>query len=127
MLATFIQIAAGGALGAVLRHLTRIWIELKFAADFPYATLIVNAGGSFLAGVLFVVLGGLTDQTSRFLPFLIIGFFGGYTTFSAYSLDAWMLFQQGRMYEAMIYVAGTVVLSLIGVFAGIFIAKLLFT
>ncbi len=123
MVSTLVQVAVGGALGAVLRYLTRIFVERPIAADFPYATIAVNVAGSFVVGILFVAFGGLNDQTSRIAPFLIVGFLGGYTTFSAYSLDAWLLFNQGRIYEALVYVLGTVVLSLLAVFAGIALAR----
>lgn len=117
--------AFGGAIGAVLRHLTRVYIERPIAGEFPFATITVNVAGSFVVGILFVALGGLDNHESRIAPFLIVGILGGYTTFSAYSLDAWLLINQGRIFESAVYIFGTVILSLVGVFAGVALAKLL--
>ena len=127
MIAAIVQVAIGGALGAVSRFLTSVAFERTVGSDFPYATMVVNVGGSFLLGVVFVMLGGLTGDTARFGPLIAIGFLGGFTTFSAYSLDAWVLFQSGRITEAMVYVFGSVILSLTAVVAGIVLARSLQT
>ena len=92
---TIIQVAVGGALGAVGRYLTGVGLARAFGSSFPYGTLTVNVSGSFIVGVLFVLFGGLSGETGRYTALVMTGFLGGYTTFSAYSLDCWLLFQQG--------------------------------
>ena len=118
-----VQVAAGGALGAAGRFLTNVAFERTLGSDFPFATMVVNVGGSFVLGVVFVLLGGFSGDTGRFGPLLMTGFLGGYTTFSAYSLDSWLMFQSGRISEAIVYVLGSVLLSIAAVVAGIALTR----
>ncbi len=120
---TIFQVALGGALGSVGRYLTGVAAVRLLGNSFPYGTIIVNVSGSFIVGILFVVFGGLSGETSRYTPFLLIGFLGGYTTFSAYSLDCWLLIQQGRIAEGLLYAFGSAGLSIVACGAGIAIAK----
>ena len=83
---------------------------------FPWGTVIVNVAGSFVMGVLVVVL--LHLSANRFAPLLMTGFLGGFTTFSAFSLDAVTLFERGQITLAAGYVAGSVLLSIAALFAG---------
>nr|WP_245710864.1 fluoride efflux transporter CrcB [Citreimonas salinaria] len=110
------QVALGGALGASARYLTGIAALRLLGAGFPWGTLIVNVAGSFAMGALVVVL---MQSDSRLGPFLITGVLGGFTTFSAFSLDAVALFERGQAGLAAGYVAASVVLSLGALFAGL--------
>ena len=121
MMMNVLSVALGGALGAVARYLTNVGAGRLFGAGFPYGTLTVNIVGSFLMGVLVVVLaerGGM-----RFAPLLMTGLLGGFTTFSAFSLDAVTLYERGQVGVAAGYVAASVVLSLAGLFAGLALAR----
>ncbi len=120
---TIIQVAIGGALGAVGRYLTGVGLARAFGSSFPYGTLTVNVSGSFIVGVLFVLFGGLSGETGRYTALVMTGFLGGYTTFSAYSLDCWLLFQQGRNLEALLYAFGSAGLSIAACIAGIAVAR----
>ncbi len=110
---TLFQVALGGAIGSVLRFLTVASISA------PLGTLVVNVAGSFVMGALFVAL------TSRagLSPLLMTGILGGFTTFSAFSLDAMKLWQSGQVLPALAYVAASVILSLIAVALGATLAK----
>ncbi len=110
---TLLQIALGGAIGSVLRYLT-IW-----AVSAPIGTLIVNVAGSLVMGVLFVVL----SSRPYLSPLLMTGVLGGFTTFSAFSLDALKLWQAGQMWPALAYVLASVILSLIAVALGAALAR----
>ena len=121
---TIIQVAVGGALGAVGRYLTGVGLARIFGSSFPYGTLTVNVSGSFIVGVLFVLFGGLSGETGRYTALVMTGFLGGYTTFSAYSLDCWLLFQQGRNLEAFLYAFGSAGVSIAACIAGIAVARL---
>ena len=110
------QVAFGGALGASARYLTGIAASRLLGAGFPWGTLIVNVVGSFAMGALVVVL---MQSDSRLGPFLITGVLGGFTTFSAFSLDALSLFERGQAGLAAGYVAASVALSLAALFAGL--------
>ncbi len=123
MIWTISQIAVGGALGAVSRYLAGIALLRFWTSDFFYATLFVNVSGSLLIGFAYVMLGCLEGEPGKFAPMLITGFLGGYTTFSAFSLDFWMLFQQGRIAESLIYAVSSAVFSILAIFIGMAVAK----
>ena len=108
MLVTLTQVAFGGAIGAVLRYLTGL------ALAFPFGTLAVNILGSFLIGVLWVALA----DRGQWAPLLITGILGGFTTFSAFSLDTLRLVEAGRAPMAALYVLASVGLSLAACAAG---------
>jgi CrcB protein len=117
MFITLIQIAIGGAIGSVLRFLTIT------AVGAPIGTLIVNVAGSLIMGALFVALSSRTQLS----PLLMTGILGGFTTFSAFSLDALKLWQGGQVLPALAYVCASVILSLIAVAIGAALARGAFT
>jgi len=111
MIWTLTQVALGGAIGSSLRFLT--------VASFgtPFAVLAVNVVGSFAMGLAFVLL------SARLSPLLMTGVLGGFTTFSAFSLDALKLWEAGQVAQAAFYVMGSVVLSLAAVALGAALAR----
>lgn len=116
----------GGGIGSVLRlgvyRLTRLWL----APDFPWGTLAVNALGGFAAGLVAAwLVGRSASGTDPAALFLLTGLLGGFTTFSAFSLDAVLLWQRGAFGPAAAYVLGSVILSLAGVIAGMALARIL--
>ncbi|NJM81619.1 MAG: fluoride efflux transporter CrcB [Tabrizicola sp.] len=113
MMLTLSQVALGGAIGAVLRYLTVV------AIGTPLATALVNVAGSFAMGICFVLLA----QRALLSPFLLTGILGGFTTFSAFSLDALRLWEDGQAGQAFLYIAGSVVLSLAAVALGAALAR----
>jgi CrcB protein len=109
MVPTLLQVAAGGALGAAGRYLVNVATMRLLGPGFPWQTLAVNVLGSFLMGLLVVVLakrGGMA-----LAPFLMTGILGGFTTFSAFSLDAVTLWERGATGQALAYVIASVGLS----------------
>ncbi len=120
-----LQVALGGAFGAVGRYLAGAAIVRLIGHGFPWGTLAVNVVGSFLMGVLVVVLGQLNG--TRISPFLVTGVLGGFTTFSAFSLDAMTLYERGQIGAATGYVLASVVLSLAGIGAGLAVSKAILT
>ncbi|RUS58619.1 fluoride efflux transporter CrcB [Pseudorhodobacter sp. E13] len=117
MMTTLVQVALGGALGASARYLTNTAVMRWIGPGFPYGTLLVNVVGSFLMGVLVVVLA--QKGGTKLAPFLMTGLLGGFTTFSAFSLDAFTLLERGQTALAGAYVAGSVVLSIMALVVGI--------
>lgn len=109
MLVTLSQVALGGAIGSVLRF------AVTLVAPAPLGTLAVNVFGSLAIGALFAA--------SRHSPFLMTGVLGGFTTFSAFSLDTLKLWQAGQPLQAAAYGAASVFLSLIAVALGAALAK----
>ncbi len=121
MIQTLLQVALGGALGASARYLTGVASVRAFGPQFPWGTMIVNVAGSLVIGALVVALAAKSGE--RFTPFLMSGLLGGFTTFSAFSLDAMMLWQRGEGVQAGAYVAGSMILSLAGIAAGVTLAR----
>lgn len=118
---SLIQVALGGAIGASCRYLTNVGAMRLLGSGFPFGTLIVNIVGSFLMGVLVVMFaerGG-----NQFTPLLMTGILGGFTTFSAFSLDAVNLYQRGDLMLAAVYVLGTIAVGLLALIAGLAIAR----
>ncbi len=118
-----VQIGAGGALGAVCRYLTVLGTARLLGAGFPYGTLMVNVVGCFAMGALFVVVAGSGGVLSRAGPLVLTGFLGGYTTFSAFSLDFWQLLNSGRAGAAVLYAAGSACASIAALLIGIMLAR----
>lgn len=121
---TLLQVAAGGAIGASARYLTNVTAGRLLGAGFPWGTLTVNIVGSFLMGVLVVVLAH--KDATRLAPFLMTGVLGGFTTFSAFSLDTITLWERGQTGLALAYVAGSVVLSLAAILAAMHLFRGIF-
>jgi CrcB protein len=121
MFLTLSQVALGGAIGASLRYLTNVGALRLFGQGFPMGTLFVNVLGSFVMGVLVVVLA--KKGGTHLAPLLMTGILGGYTTFSAFSLDALTLWERGQHSLAFGYVAASVILSLAAIAAGLFVAR----
>lgn len=120
-------VVAGGAVGAGLRHLTSVAVTRRIGGDWPYATFSVNVVGSLLIGVLAGWLVARGEEGSSPLRLLIgTGLLGGFTTFSAFSLETAMLIERGRVGSAAVYALGSVAVGLVFVFVGLFIARRLF-
>ncbi len=115
MLATILQVALGGAIGASIRFV------IASVVAFPFGTLAVNVIGSFLMGIVFVALA--EKGLLRWLPFLMAGVLGGFTTFSAFSLDTLKLYEAGRIGAAGGYVIASVVLSMLALFLAVVITR----
>lgn len=116
-----VQVALGGALGASARYLTNVTATRIMGHGYPWATLTVNVLGSMLMGVLVVVLA--KKGGNAYAPLLITGMLGGFTTFSAFSLDAFTLFERGQLGAAAGYVLASVVLSIAAIVAGILLTR----
>ena len=113
------QVGMGGALGAISRMLISNYINRNFSLTFPIGILTINILGSFIIGL---IMGGMYLKVNlgdiKFLPFLVTGFLGRFTTFSSFSLETLYLFQEGRVTQAISYVALTMIGCLVGVYIG---------
>jgi fluoride exporter len=111
----------GAGLGGVLRHGVNVWAA-RFTTSFPWATFCVNVLGSFAMGVLMGVLirRGGSDPWRLFLG---TGLLGGFTTFSAFSLDVATLIDRGALATALAYALGSVAISLVALYAGFVVAR----
>ncbi|MFD2738063.1 fluoride efflux transporter CrcB [Sulfitobacter aestuarii] len=125
MISTLTLVALGGAIGASLRYLCSVaMLRLTGPGEFPLAILSVNILGSLLMGVFVIVTAqrGLAPLG----PFVMTGLLGGFTTFSAFSLETVTLIERGQFASAGLYVALSVVLSVAGLFIGLWLARGIF-
>ncbi len=110
----------GAGLGGVARYGASNAIHLLLGRAFPYGTLFVNASGSFLMGLLFaLILGRFDGMGPQLRSFLLIGFLGGYTTFSSFSIETLNLFESGAWFYALLNIIGSVTLCLTLTYLGI--------
>lgn len=112
-------VGAGGSLGSVLRYLVGLWMLQRAGPAFPWGTLFVNVTGSFLIGFLAEFIMHKMGASPEMRVFLITGVLGGYTTFSAFSLDAIALLEHGQTMSGLAYIVASVGLSMLAVFAGL--------
>ena len=117
-------VAAGGALGAVARHLMAHQVALLSGHGFPWGTLFVNVLGSFLLGGLIEILAITWSPSEALRGFLVVGVLGAFTTFSTFSMDAFLLYERGQWMAAALYTTASVVLSFVGLIVGLRIFRM---
>jgi CrcB protein len=115
---TLLWVAAGGALGAAARSLVTGALYKWAPGAFPWGTLAVNVAGSFAIGVLFASLSGALWLHTIARPFLVVGFLGAFTTFSAFSIETLTLLDDGRAGVALLYALASVLLCVAAAWAG---------
>lgn len=121
---TLVYVAVGGALGSLVRYLVTSGCTRWLGHGFPYGTLLVNVLGSLAMGAL---IGWMARATTGFesLRLLIgVGFLGGFTTFSAFSLDVVMLFERGEMLQVLLYLFASVTVSVMALMAGLYVMRM---
>lgn len=118
---SYLLVGAGGAIGAMLRH----FVGTVTPAGFPYGTMLVNIAGSLAMGLLVGLLARtLPPGQEEIRLFAAVGILGGFTTFSAFSLDAVSLWQRGDLAGAGLYVVISVVVSILALIAGLMIMRI---
>ncbi len=116
-------VAAGGAIGAALRHLSGVAALRIMGAGFPWGTLFVNVLGSFIMGLFIAWMVKKTGVSTDIRLFVATGVLGGFTTFSAFSLDVANMVERGAMTSAFAYIAASVIISLVAVFIGLWFGR----
>lgn len=122
---TILAVAVGGALGSVARYAVATAAVRLFGSGFPWGTMIVNAVGCFVMGVLAELAVHAWSPSPEIRALLMVGVLGGFTTFSSFALDVGFLTGRGAPGEAAAYALGTLILTLGGFFAGLFIVRAL--
>lgn len=118
-----ISIAAGGALGALLRYGFSISAHHFFGKGFPYGTLVVNVIGSFMIGAIFVFMVERGELSEEWRAFLVIGLLGAFTTFSTFSFETINLIETGEVVKAGLNIVGSVLICLCVCWLGMFLAR----
>jgi CrcB protein len=122
----WLAIALGGALGSVFRFAAVSYLTPLLGFRFPLGTFVVNIVGSFLIGVAYVLLIEKTTLPAEWRLFFMTGILGGFTTFSAFSLEILQLWQQGHLVNALVYASSSVILGLLMAFVGMALTQKLF-
>lgn len=118
-----LAIAAGGALGSVLRYGLSTWVHTLAGRGFPYGTLAVNVLGSLAMGFLFVLLVERVGESAVWRAGLLIGLLGGFTTFSSFSIETFNLIEQGALVKAAGNMAASLFLCLGATWLGVLFAR----
>jgi len=124
---TLLWVAAGGAVGSAARYMVNVWSGRMLGMEFPWHTLIVNIAGCFAVGLLVELMALKLNVGNEVRAFLTTGILGGFTTFSAFSLDFALLVERKSYGLAGAYAASSVLVSLIAVFAGLYLVRALAT
>lgn len=119
----YLIVFLGGGLGAALRHGINLGAARLLGTAFPHGTLLINVSGSFIMGLVAAYFAFKGDASQHWRLFLTTGILGGYTTFSAFSLDVALLYERGEIGLAALYVIASVVLSIAGLFAGLALVR----
>ena len=125
MMTTILAIAFGGAIGSVARYGMNLYSEHLVGLEFPYGIFLTNVIGSLAIGICFVLIVERPVINDIWRSILMIGFLGGFTTFSTFSLQSIELIQAGRTVEAFVYILGSLALSILGCWLGIVAARAL--
>ena len=120
----YLIVFLGAGLGGALRHGVNLASARLFGLDFPAGTLIVNVVGSLAMGLIAEYLAMKAGASQAWRLFLTTGILGGFTTFSAFSLDAALLWERGATGQAALYVAASVALSIAGLVLGLWLVRL---
>ena len=125
MVKTLLLVGLGGAIGSIFRYITH-WLTSKyFQSSFPISTFLVNILGSLLIGLFIGYLGKYYPENHPLKFLLIIGFCGGFTTFSSFALENYNLLQNNNQITAYIYMATSIILTISAVGFGSYLSKYL--
>lgn len=116
-------VALGGALGSGMRHLVNLAALRLFGPAFPWGTLAVNIAGSFIMGLFVELLARRLGGSAELRLFIATGILGGFTTFSAFSLDVAVLYERGAVAQAAFYAAASLGLAVLALFLGMWLGK----
>ncbi|MDQ2954058.1 MAG: fluoride efflux transporter CrcB [Pseudomonadota bacterium] len=119
----YLIVFLGGGIGAALRHGVNLLSARLFGLSFPFGTLFENVTGSLVMGLLAAYFALKGDASQHWRLFLTTGILGGYTTFSAFSLEVALLYERGELGLASLYVLASVILSVAGLFAGLWLVR----
>ncbi|MCB0192914.1 MAG: fluoride efflux transporter CrcB [Anaerolineae bacterium] len=120
----YLWIGLGGFLGANSRYLVQQWAAARWGADFPYGTMLANVSGSFIIAFFITLVTERLLVPPELRLFVAVGFLGGFTTFSSFSLETFVLLRTSGWWAAGLNFFGNTIFGLLGVVLGIFLAQL---
>ncbi len=120
------MVGIGGGLGAIARYLIAGWLQPASWTGFPYGIFIVNVTGGLIMGMLTEAMALKFHVSPEMRAFLTTGILGGYTTFSTFSLEAGMLIERQAYAQAIVYVLGSALLSVLALFIGFWLVRMVY-
>jgi fluoride exporter len=122
-LMVLVAIAFGGAIGSLMRYAVASLVQSAAWPGFPWGIFVVNVSGGFIMGIVVELAALKISMTPELRAFLTVGVLGGYTTFSTFSLDSALLIERGDYMSAAAYMAGSAILSVVALFAGLWLVR----
>lgn len=126
MLKTILIVGTGGFIGSVMRYLLQFYVEKGMSSTFPMGTLIANITGSFVIGMVFAIAEKGNLMSSEWRIFLSVGICGGFTTFSAFSYNTFIMIKEHSYGQLFYNVGGNLVLGILAVYLGIILIRTIF-
>lgn len=126
MLRTILIVGTGGFIGSVMRYLVQFYVEKGMISTFPMGTLIANVAGSFIIGVIFALAEKGNIMNSEWRIFLTTGICGGFTTFSAFAYNNFMMIKEQSFLQLFLNIAGSLFLGILAVYIGIILVRAIF-
>lgn len=123
LMVNMLLVAIGGAIGASIRHIVNMAALRLLGPSFPWGTMAINIAGGFLMGVFIEVLARRFNASNELRLFVATGILGGFTTFSAFSLDFAVLWERGAVFSAASYALASVIGSILAIFLGLWLAR----
>jgi fluoride exporter len=122
-LSRYLVVVIGGGAGALARYVAASAIMTRFGGKFPLGTLVINVTGSFLIGFLMTMLTERFNLDPVWRLLLVVGFLGGYTTFSSFEWETYTAVREGALWNGMLNVVSSVMLGYVAVWLGVFLAR----
>ena len=119
----YFLVAIGGGTGALARYIAASAIMTRFGGKFPLGTFVINVTGCFVMGILMTIFTERLDINPQWRPLLIVGFLGGYTTFSSFEWETYAAAREGGFWIAMLNVVSSVILGYVAVWLGSLLAR----
>lgn len=119
----YLVVLVGGGAGALARYVAASAIMTRFGGKFPLGTLVINVTGSFLIGFLMTLLTERLHLDPVWRLLLVVGFLGGYTTFSSFEWETFTAVREGALWNGMLNVVSSVMLGYVAVWLGVFLAR----
>ena len=119
----YLLVVLGGSAGCLLRYLAGTAIMTRYGGRFPLGTLVINVTGSFLIGLLMTVLTDRAPSNANLRPLLVVGFLGGYTTFSSFEWESYAAIREGGFWIGLTNLMGSVVLGYAAVWLGAMLGR----
>lgn len=123
MLRTILLVGTGGFIGSVMRYLVQVFVEKDLSSTFPYGTLTANVAGSFIIGVVFALAEKGNLMSSEWRMFLAVGICGGFTTFSSFAYNNFVMLKENSFVPFFINVFGSLFLGILAVYLGVVVVR----